>query len=358
MTQRVFFSAAIVLLCGCCAITVTSAPPGRALASVVMSGRASSQANEFVYVANGSGPVTAYQSGSLGKVEPALLINNPKLSNTYWDLWDVVFDRLGNLYAQTFLSDATTFVFAPHAHGDAKPIRVFMGGGPDTRSVAVDSAGYEYIATSESSSEINVLPPKANGQSGNLYYVMPLRTIYTDEAVWFPWSGILTTDSHDDVVASIVRYPQNAVEVYPGGPSGSGGPIRTITGSKTQLGSCGSNCENLTTTFSRYTSRIYVGVTSIAGSRILVFAEGANGNAVPLQAIEGTETRLGTKAITGLAVSGRTGEIYAMVKGAQFGAQGVINVYARTANGNISPERSFTDADNRFYNSLGIGITR
>ena len=115
MTQRVFFSAAIVLLCGCFAITVTSAPPGRVLASVVMSGRASSQANEFVYVANGSGPVTAYQSGSLGKVEPALLINNPKLSNTYWDLWDVVFDRLGNLYAQTFLSDATTFVFAPHA---------------------------------------------------------------------------------------------------------------------------------------------------------------------------------------------------------------------------------------------------
>jgi hypothetical protein len=316
-----------------------------------------SRAGELVYVADANGPVAAYPARSKGNASPALTVLDPNLQNTFWNPWGVTFDRHGYLYVQSFLSEATTFVFPPGADSDEKPSRIFMGNGPDTRSIAVDSAGYEYIATTQQPAEIDVLAPKANCNPTNGYHVNPLRSVFTDEATWFPWPGILTTGSRDEIIAGIVRSAANAIEVYAGGPNGGGSPIRVVSGPHTRLGSCPQSCQNISVTFSRLTKHVYVAVSAGGplAAHISTFAENANGDAAPLRTIEGSNTRLSGQVITGIAVSERTGEIYAMVKSGQF-SPGSILVYARNANGNIAPERAFIDPANSFTNAQGIAI--
>src|SRR4029077_16082911 len=91
---------------------------------------------ELLFVANIDGsPVTAYSTSSSGPVSPAIGIADPNVPNTYWGPWGVAFDAQQNLYFQSFLSDATSFVFSAEAEGSAAPARIFRGGGPDSRSI-------------------------------------------------------------------------------------------------------------------------------------------------------------------------------------------------------------------------------
>ncbi|HZT11701.1 MAG TPA: hypothetical protein VFA29_02795 [Candidatus Baltobacteraceae bacterium] len=357
--RSILAAVAIGAVCGCSSEPL--APPGpqsfQARAQYDSQSAPQGRFKELLYVANQQRPVTAFDARGSGYVPSVYQINNPNLPGSYWDLWSVAFDASGNLYVQTFLSDATSFVFAPHANGHVKPIRVFMGDGPDTRSIAVDSKGYEYIASSEYGARISVLPPKANGKPGNLYYVQPLRQFQTNESAFAPWPGILTIDSRGELVASLLRQ-QNALEFFQGGPNGSGTPVRTISGPNTKLGSCASNCENLTVAFSPL-RRVFVGVTSPAPgqSRILAFSEDSNGNIAPWQDIEGSKTGLTGQALTGIAVSAQTGEIYAMVKNGEFGGNGYVSVFSAGANGNVAPVRQIRDPASGFKDALGIGLT-
>ena len=115
--------------------------------------------------------------GSSGSVNPVRTINNPGLNGTYWDPWTVTLDSSANVYVQTFLSDSTTFVFPPGSSGP--PTRVFRVTGPDSQSVAVDTNGYEYVMGGESSPQIFVAAPQANGDAANLYTVSPVRQFST-----------------------------------------------------------------------------------------------------------------------------------------------------------------------------------
>src|SRR5262245_33414417 len=64
--------------------------------------------SEFVLVASANdGPITAYSALASGPVSAAFTIENPHLANTYWAPWGVASDAQGNLYVQTFLSNAT-----------------------------------------------------------------------------------------------------------------------------------------------------------------------------------------------------------------------------------------------------------
>ena len=309
---------------------------------------------ELVYVADASGPLAAYSATSSGAVHPAFTIPDPMLANGYWGPWGVTFDSGGNIYVQTFLSDATSYVFGARSH---RFIRAFMGGGPDTRSLAVDSKGYEYIATSEQGSMIAVMLPGASGSANNLYEVNPVRSFFTDEAAFFPWPSILTVDSHDDLVAALVRNGPNAIEIFAGGAHGSDTPFRVISGSRTRLGNClGNPCNNMAVTFSPRAHEFYVGVFDGVQTRILVFAEDATGNVAPRRTIEGNATRLSGDGILGLAVSQRTGELYAMVNPSQFLVPGRVLVFSASACGNARPIRSFEDASTKFVNAGGIAI--
>jgi hypothetical protein len=327
-----------------------------AAGTIMLSWAASAWADqELLFVADANGPVAAYSLLSSGPVSPALTLPDPAVPNTYWGPWGVAFDAQQNLYVQSFLSDATSFVYAPG--GGASPSRIFRGGGPDSRSIAVDASGYEYVATGEGPSQILVLPPGASGQGTDLYSVSPLRSINTDEAVWHPWPSILATDAANHLMAAIVRTQGNAIEVFDGGAAGGASPIREITGPLTGLGTCADTvCNTMALTFSPASGHLWVGVTAGAQTHVSLFANDASGDFAPLRTIQGSATGLAGKVITGIAESQQTGELFVLAKDAQFGG-GQIVVYDSLAQGDAAPSRSFTDVSSPFANAAGIGIT-
>lgn len=328
---------------------------------------------ELIYVANvnqNNDPVTAYAAGSAGSAAPALRLNNPNAFDAVWDPWGVTFDASGNLYVQSFLSSADTFVFPRGAHDNAQPSRIFAGAGqgPDNSSVAVDARGFEYVLGTFSGRGLAVYAPGASGAPatpGFSWLVQPIRTLTLDGS-FNPWPQQLAADNNQ-VLAAAARFdpvtflPDNAIEVFVGGTNGGASPVRVISGPDTGL-NC-STCK-ISITSSPLTGRIYAAVSDLADAdtRILVFAGDASGDARPMQTIEGAATGLAGLAITGIAVSPCDGTIYAMAKssstlGDPLLSTGRIDAFARWANGDVPPLRSFTDAATGFADAAGIAIT-
>jgi hypothetical protein len=336
-------------------LALIGAAPASAL-STSAGGAAPAAPRELIYVANAdSGPVTAYAVGSDGAVAPVRTVTNPDKPSTVWDPWGVTFDASGHLYVQTFISDATTFVFPRGASGSTSPKRIFKADGPDNRSIAVDAKGFEYVVGGEGEARIAVEPPGADGKPGNLYQVKPVRTIALDQS-FDPWPSVLAVDNQSEILAAVARPQGNAIEIFTGGPTGSAAPVRVISGPDTGLGSCTSECDQLSIAFSPLTGQIYAAVSAGATTHISVFAGNAAGDARPVSTIEGPATGLPGQVITGITVSQLDGTIYAMVKASQFGA-GVINAYGQTAGGNVPPLRSFTDRQSGFADAAGMTIT-
>jgi hypothetical protein len=331
------------------AASVAAAAPGLA------AGSASAASSELVYVASAdSGPVTAYPSSASGAVSPVRSVPNPNNANTTWDPWGVAFGPSSALFVQSFLFDATTFVFGPHA---PKPSRIFRVDGPDNEAIAVDANGYAYVIGGDSGPMISVAAPLAAGKPGNLYTVTPVRQFPTDQDVFNHWPSTLTVDSANDVLAAVTRTSGNAIEVFQGGRSGSSTPVRTIAGVDTGLGTCpGSPCDTLSITYSPFTGRIYAAVSSASGTRIEVFAGNASGDARPVRTIAGSATGLNGNVITGIADSQISGQIFVLVKAAEFASPASVEVFARLAAGNVAPQRSFTDAQSGLADGEGIAI--
>jgi hypothetical protein len=61
--------------------------------------------------------------------------------------------------------------------------------------------------------------------------------------------------------------------------------------------------------------------------------------------------------MTGIADSQHTGDIYVLVKSAQFQGPAQVEAFARLAAGNVAPLRSFTDAASGLADAEGIAIT-
>jgi hypothetical protein len=355
-------SGLLLVMAGAAPAPALSAAGGRTAGSATKAAAPS----EFIYVANAdSGPVTVYRAGSRGAVAPVHTVLAPNDDNALWDPWGVTFDSSGHLYVQTFLSDATTFVFRPGAHGTTRPQRDFMGIGPDNRSIAVDSHGYEYVAGSDQPTTIVVEPPGAHGSAADLYFVQPVRSFQPGEE-WNPWPSDLAVDSRNELLVTedFPGPPGNIIQVFAGGPHGSDTALRTIEGPATGLGSCNSPftfCDQLAIAFSARTGEIYVGVTEDAHTHISVFAGNARGNARPLRTIAGPATGLAGTSITGIISSQCDGTIYAMVHtdptGSGFGS-GRIVAFGRTARGNARPLRVFTDRYSHFYDAQGLTITK
>jgi len=308
----------------------------------------------LIYVANlGAGSVTAYGAGSSGSVTPVLTIGDPNISGTIWDPWGVTFDATGHMYVQSFIANATTFVFPPGARAGTPPSRVFEVQGPDNSSIAVDGQGFAYVLGGELGSTIAVAPQGASGTAGNGYFVPPVRTIALDGS-FNPWPGLLAVDGQNEVLAAVGRAQGNAIEVFAGGPNGAASPVRVISGPDTGLDACSPPCK-APIAYSRLTGRIYAAVSTGPTTHISVFAGNASGDARPVRTIEGPATGLAGMVITGIAVSPLDGTIYAMVKSSQLGT-GAIYAYSRFANGNVAPVRTFTDSGDGFANAAGIAV--
>lgn len=315
-------------------------------------------AGESVYVARASsGPVTAYPTSSTGKVPPARTLADPGLAGTVWDPWGVALGPDGSVYVQSFLSDATTLVFAPGSSGTTAPTRVFRVGGPDSRSIAVDAAGYAAVATGEAAAVIDIAAPGASGRAADLYDVTPVRAVPTSEAVWHPWPDILSLAGPGDVAAALVGAGGNAVDVFASGSGGGAAPVRSISGASTGLGSCGTGtCTQVSVAYSPVAQQLDVAVDDGAATRIEVFPVGAAGDVAPTCTISGARTRLARKVLTGIAVSPTTGTIYVMAKTKEFGGTGRVDAFSATRCGNVAPVRSFGDRSNGFSDAMGIAV--
>jgi len=309
---------------------------------------------ELVYVANTTGPVTAYPAGSTGTVSPVRSLLDPGTTGTFWGPWGVAFDSRRNAYVQSFLSNATSFVYPP---GATQPSRIFRVTGPDSRAIAVDPAGYAYVASGQVGNDISVAAPGAAGVPGTIYQVPEVRRITTDETAFHPWPSVLTTDTSGHVIAAVVRAAGNAVEVFTGGPTGTSTPVRVITGPHTGLGSCSATCDQLAVTYSPLTGRLYVAVSQGQQTRINVYAGDATGDAAPVRVITGPATALAGQVVTGIAGSPVDGSIYVVAKPAVFNTPGTVLVFDRLATGNVAPRRSFTDVNTGLVNAMGIAVT-
>ncbi len=311
----------------------------------------------LVYVANAdNGPVTAYGAAASGAVDPVLTLDNPNLADTFWDPWTVAVDSSAHVYVQTFISDATTFVFAPGSSGPPK--RVFRVAGPDSQSIAVDQDGYEYVMGGEGSPQVSVAQPKADGTPSDEYGVSPVRQFSTAQNGFDPWASTLSVDKQGEVVVAVTRTSGNAIEVFQGGATGSSQPLRVIAGPDTDLGTCASyqTCEHVSVASSPSTGRIYVAVSTPSTTHISVFAPDANGNAMPRRTIEGSATSLTGNVVTGIAESQKTGDVFVMVKATQFGGPAAVEVFGPHASGNAAPLRRFTDRSSGFKDGEGIAV--
>jgi hypothetical protein len=336
IVSRFAASTLVAILLGCASGAQppvgTDAPAARRIA-----------VRELVYVAGSQ--VRAYDAASSGAVDPILTIGDPKLPSAIWDPWTLAIDRNGYLYVQSFLSEATDFVYAPGSY--ARPARVFAGGigEPDVVGVAVDSRGYEYVAPAETQLTIYGLPPRADGRAVSSYYVKPLRAIPTPSYPG-PWPCKIAVDSRDELVAVVGQH----IEIFAAGPDGGRRPLRVLAGSKTGLHG------QIVVATARGLHFIYAGVSSGASAHISVFDENAGGNTAPLRTISGSATQLASRAIGGLAVSPRNGAMYALVASANanyFAGPAQIDVYAAGSAGNVAPRRTFADARTHFKDAAG-----
>jgi hypothetical protein len=319
--------------------------------------RTSGASGEVVFVANAdSGPVTAYGAASSGSVAPVRTLDNPKLDNTFWDPWTVAVDSSSRVYIQTFISDATSFVFPSSSSG--RPSRVFRVTGPDSQSIAVDENGFEYVMGGEGPPQVFVAAPNADGKPANGYSVRPVREFPTGQDGVEPWASTLSVDKQGEVIAAITKVSGNSVEVFRGGATGGSQPVRTIAGSRTDLGNCAGYqaCDHVSVTSSLSTGRIYVAVSSPLGTHIDIFAPGATGNVEPERTIRGKMTGLTGNVVTGIAESQATGDVFVMVKASQFGGPAEVEVFGRHADGNVAPLRSFTDRMTGFEAAQGIAV--
>ncbi len=351
--MRFEFKVAVGLFVTAAGVWVGS--PSTAHASAVP--RTIGASSGLVYVANAdSGPVTAYSAAATGAVDPVLTLDNPNLGNTSWDPWTVAVDSSAHVYVQTFISDATTFVFAPGSSGPPK--RVFRVAGPDSQSIAVDEHGYEYVMGGEGSPRVSVAQPKADGTPSDEYGVSPVRQFSTAQDGFEPWASTLSVDKHGELIAAVTKTSGNEIEMFQGGATGSSQPVRVIAGPNTGLGACTGyqTCEHVSVASSPSTGRIYVAVSTPSTTHISVFASGANGDATPLRTIEGSATGLRGNVVTGIAESQKSGKVFVMVKATQFGGSAAVEVFGRHANGNVAPLGSFTDRSTGFRDGEGIAV--
>lgn len=143
----------------------------------------------------------------------------------------------------------------------------------DPDALAIDGNGDLYAAN-DGGNQVFVFAKDDNGD------VKPMRTIGGSKSQLGPTEGIMV-DPSDNLWVS--NYVNSAITEYKAGASGNVKPIATIGGTNTHLdGPCGLAMNTNQQLFA----------ANIHSASIVVFAKGANGNATPLGVIGGSKTGL------------------------------------------------------------------
>jgi sugar lactone lactonase YvrE len=286
-----------------------------------------------VYVTNQDAPsVTAYAAGADGDVSPVAVIEGTAtgLSNPR----GIGRDAAGNVYVANYGTNSVT-VYASGSNGNVAPVRTISGSntqinGPE--GLTIDGAGSVYVAN-QTDHKILVFAAGANGN------VAPARRITGTCTGLNRPMGIALDTSGRLYVANLGAYNSSStqlVTVYDAGANGNANPLATIAGNATLL-------DNPLGIAVDGTGYIYVanygntdGGPTNSGTRVVVYAPGASGNAVPARVITG-----GMAEPTGLAVDA-TGALHV----ANFPFN-YLTVFAPGANGPSTPIRIVSGGNTR-----------
>ncbi len=281
-------------------------------------------AGRTIYVANTHGDtVTEYAAGANGNVFPLRTIGGA--ATNLHSPRGVAVDRGGRVYVTSRTNGAIN-VYPAGADGNVAPIQIISGAHTkldEPTGIAV--AGSQIYVTNRPSTgdSITVYGAGTNGD------VAPLRTIEgANTGLDFPY-GILADGRGRITVVNIA----GSVEVFAPGANGNVAPVQTIAGSNTLL--------NLPTCVARDAAgRLYVTSSNYPNTvgRVTVYAAGANGNAAPIQTIEGANT--GLAGPRGIALA--AGRIY-VANGQHQNTS--LTVYQSGSHGDAAPLRTIVGAN-------------
>ncbi len=149
-------------------------------------------------------------------------------------------------------------------------------------------------------------------------------------------------------VANTRLHRTSSIAVFPTTAQGNAAPVQLIEGESTGL--IDATGVAVDAAYNIYVSNISNGSGSL--SSVLIFPAGSTGNVAPTQSIAGSNTQLTFANALALDASGN---IYVANEGIS-GAASSINVYAAGASGNVAPLRTITGPDTGVVDPDGIAV--
>lgn len=274
-----------------------------------------------------TGHITVYsRTANNGDVSPLRTISGRSSGISF--IQSVAVDMVNN---EVFVANEDSInAYAITADGDTVPLRRIAGFATTLSSIqniVVDTLHNELFVVQSGS--VVVFEKTAKGN------VAPIRTVAGPSTGLFFSTGIVVDYRNDEIlVANGI-----SINVYARGSAGDVAPLRSIAGALTHLGYLtgialdSQNDEIIVSNISDYRHRIP------ADDSLLVFAGRANGDTAPLRRINGSAT--GFYFPKGIAVDIKNNEIFVGNSGK---ATASIDIFSRTADGDVAPIRSIPTA--------------
>lgn len=292
-----------------------------------------------------SGSILHFSASASGSVAPASTITFP--TGIYFQ--GLATDSSGNIYVGgNQPNDVMSLLeYAAGASGSATPIRTIPSNDttkmwdPDGLAIGPDGQ----VIVGEDNGGVATYSATANGSTAPDYYILGafeigggLSTLYSAQSVAMSSGNIYVNNWQDLPILSppIIFFPATATGNV--APSGSiGGPLTGL--SLNGVGGIATDSSG----------NIYVASNGPNGGSIVVFAPGTTGNVAPIRTISGSATQL--QYAGGIQVDS-VGNIYVISVSAQEDSLAVLR-FSATASGDTAPTSSFTSgawtrADNYF----------
>jgi len=283
------------------------------------------------------GSILQFSTAASGSISPENIITPPATSD---DFQGLATDADGNVYVSTRTQTVATLLeYAPGASGSATPISTIPSNSttelyaPD--GIAISPTGQ--IIVGEDSGAIVTYSANANGDAAPEYFIVgpfqinnPLSPVFAAQDVAVGASGKLYVFNWNESFNTIAP-----IDIFAAGATGNVAPVATIGGALTGL--TAGNIGGIATDSS---GNVYISTSSVNGGIIKVFAPTATGNVAPIRTISGSDTQLGT--LGGIQLDA-VGNIY-VVSTTDTGENPTVLRFAASASGNVAPTLSITSS--------------